>query len=121
MNRDSHVHSVLQLYPKNGDYESVVEFMRRERVPELSQENGGLLASSINVPMSREGPIVVLAKWNSASDYQRWVSNPVREGLRPELSALLEREAAAGQLFSIHNGLREYARPPLKSQVLGRS
>jgi hypothetical protein len=107
MNRDSHVHSVLQLYPKNGDYESVVEFMRRERVPELSQENGGLLASSINVPMSREGSIVVLAKWNSASDYQRWVSNPVREGLRPELSALLEREAAAGQLFSIHNGLRE--------------
>ena len=64
MNRDSHVHSVLYLYPKNGDYESVVEFMRTERVTELSQENGGLLASSINVPMSREGPIVVLAKWN---------------------------------------------------------
>jgi hypothetical protein len=107
MNRDSHVHSVLYLYPKNGDYESVVEFMRRERVTELSQENGGLIASSINVPMSREGPIVVLAKWNSAGDYQRWLGNPVREGLRPGLSALLEREAAAGQLFSIHNELRE--------------
>jgi hypothetical protein len=107
MNADSHVHSALYLYPKNGDYESVVEFMRRERVTELSQENGGLLASSINVPMSREGPIVVLAKWNAASDYQRWLANPVREGLRPGLAALLERVPAAGELYTIHNELRE--------------
>ena len=102
-----HVHSVLYLYPKDGDYESVVEFMRRERVTELSQENGGLLASSINVPMSREGPIVVVAKWNSASDYERWLKNPVRDGLRPGLSALLERQAGAGGLYTIHNELRE--------------
>ena len=71
---DGHVHSVLYLYPKNGDYESVVEFMRRERVIELSQENGGLLASSINIPLSRKGPILVLAK-DAASD-ERLPSNP---------------------------------------------
>lgn len=106
MTTDGHVHSVLYVYPKNGDYESVVEFMRRERVTELSQENGGLLASSINIPLSRKGPILVLAKWDAASDYERWLSNPVREGLGLKLSALLERDSAAGEMYSIHNEMR---------------
>ena len=101
MQVEGSVRSVLYLYPKNGDYASIVEFMRTERVLELSRENGGFLGGSYNVPTSGQGPMLVLAAWREEADYRRWVASPVRAAMTPKLLALVEREPVAGETYSI--------------------
>jgi len=95
------VRSVLYLYPKNGDYESILLFMRSERVLELSRENGGFLGGSYNVPTSGNGPMLVLATWRDESDYRRWLASPIRAAMTPKLLAVVEREPVAGETYSI--------------------
>src|SRR6202163_3388423 len=99
------VRSVLYLYPKNGDYASIVEFMRTERVLELSRENGGFLGGSYNVPTSGQGPMLVLAAWREEADYRRWVASPVRAAMTPKLLPLLERDPVPGEIYTIARDL----------------
>jgi hypothetical protein len=101
MQVEGSVRSALYLYPKNGDYASVVDFMRSERVLELSRESGGFLGGSYNVPTSGKGPMLVLAAWREEADYRRWVASPVRAAMTPALMALLEREPVAGETYTI--------------------
>ncbi len=105
MQIEGSIRSALYLYPKNSDYASVLEFMRTERVLELSRENGGFLGGSFNVPTSGEGPMLVLAAWRREADYRRWVASPVRAAMTPGLMALLEREPVAGETYSIARDL----------------
>jgi hypothetical protein len=95
------VRSALYLYPKKGDYAAVLKFFRIERVLELSKESGGFMGASINVPTSNAGPMLILASWAQEADYLRWVASPVRAEFTPRLAALLEREPAAGEMYSI--------------------
>lgn len=101
MQMEGSIRSALYLYPKNDDYASVLEFMRDERVLELSRENGGFLGGSYNVPTSGKGPMLVLAAWREEADYRRWVASPVRAAMSPRLFPLLEREPVAGETYSI--------------------
>ncbi len=101
MQVEGSVRSVLYLYPKNGDYAAILEFMRTERVLELSRENGGFLGGSYNVPTSGQGPMLVLAAWREEADYRRWVASPVRAAMTPKLLALVEREPVAGETYVI--------------------
>ncbi len=101
MQVEGSVRSALYLYPKNNDYAPILEFMRSERVLELSRENGGFLGGSYNVPTSGKGPMLVLAAWREESDYRRWVASPVRAAMTPRLLALLDREPVAGETYSI--------------------
>ena len=106
------IRSVLQLLPKNRDYDSVIEFFREERVLEQSRDSGGLVEATINIPVSRSGPILVIAVWRTASDYDRWLSNPARAGFTPRLAALIEGEASAGGAtyeIRVHLGDHEHA------------
>jgi len=95
------VRSVLYLYPKNGDYASILEFMRTEHVLELSRENGGFLGGSYNVPTSGKGPMLVLATWHTEADYRRWLASPVRAAMTPKLLVVVDREPVAGETYSI--------------------
>jgi hypothetical protein len=101
MQVEGSVRSVLYLYPKNGDYDSILEFMRTERVLELSRENGGFLGGSYNVPTSGQGPMLVLAAWRAEADYRRWVASPVRAAMTPKLLVLVEREPVPGETYAI--------------------
>lgn len=101
MQVEGSIRSALYLYPKNGDYASVVDFMRTERVLELSRESGGFLGGSYNVPTSGQGPMLVLAAWRSEADYLRWVASPVRAAMTPALMAVVEREPVAGEMYLI--------------------
>ena len=74
----SSIRSALYLHPKGGDYAAIVEYFRTERVLELSRESGGFLGASVNVPLSGQGPILVLATWRGEADYRRWLASPVR-------------------------------------------
>lgn len=101
MQLEGAVRSALYLYPKKGDYESVLKFFRTERILELSGESGGFLGASVNVPTSHVGPMLVLAAWGKEADYLRWVASPVRAALTPQLAELLESEPVAGETYSI--------------------
>jgi hypothetical protein len=106
MSTTGRVHSALLLQPKNGDYDAILDFMRTERVMEKSVENGGLVDASLNVPLSGTGPMLVLAKWDSARDYERWLANPVRAALSPGLSAIVDAQPAAGTMYVVRRELR---------------
>jgi hypothetical protein len=95
------VRSVLYLYPKNGDYSAILEFMTSERVLEHSRENGGYLGGSHNVPTSGRGPMLVLATWREEADYRRWLASPVRAAMTPKLLLLLEREPVPGEIYAV--------------------
>lgn len=99
------VTSVLYLYPKNSDYEAILDFMEKEKVLEKSIENGGYLGGSHNIPTSREGPMLVLASWREESDYRRWLASPVRAELGPKLSPLLDRQSAGGATYLVARDL----------------
>jgi hypothetical protein len=99
------VRSVLYLHPRNGDYEAILDFMERERVLELSRENGGYLGGSHNIPTSRQGPMLVLATWREEADYRRWLASPIRAALTPKLLPLLEREPVAGETYAVVRNL----------------
>ena len=104
------IRSVLQLHPKNRDYESVIEFFRKERVLEQSRDSGGLVEATINVPVSRSGPMLVIAVWQTASEYDRWLSNPARAAFTPRLAALLEGEPGMGAMYEISVHLGDHGR-----------
>lgn len=99
------VTSVLYLYPKNSDYEAILDFMEQEHVLEKSQENGGYLGGSHNIPTSRQGPMLVLASWRREADYRRWLASPVRAALAPQLSPLLERQSEGGETYVVARDL----------------
>jgi hypothetical protein len=105
MEAEGSVRSVLYLHPKNGDYAAILDFMERERVLELSRENGGFLGGSHNIPTSGQGPMLVLATWREEADYRRWLASPVRAGLTPGLLPLLEREPVAGETYTVARDL----------------
>ena len=106
MQAEGSVRSALYLYPKNGDYGSILDFMRTQRVLELSRENGGFLGGSYNVPVSGRGPMLVLATWRADSDYRRWLASPVRAAMTPYLLPLLDREPVPGEASDLDSHLR---------------
>ncbi len=95
------IRSVLQLHPKNHDYESVIEFFREEHVLEQSRDSGGLVEATVNIPMSRSGPMLVIAVWQTPADYDRWLSNPARAAFTPRLAALVEGAPGNGATYEI--------------------
>lgn len=105
------IRSVLPLHPRNHDYESVIEFFREEHVLEQSRNSGGLVEATINIPVSRSGPMLVIAVWRTAADYDRWLSNPARAAFTPRLAALLEGDPGSGATYemAVHLGARDPA------------
>ena len=72
------IRSVLYLEPKDGDYDAVVEFFRREDVLGRALSQRGCLGGELHVPTNGSGPILVTALWESEDAYQGWVTSPVR-------------------------------------------
>ena len=82
---DSVIRSVLYLEPKDGDYDAVVDFYRREDVLGRALRQPGCLGSELQVPTSGSGPILVTALWTDPEAYEGWVSSPVRAAGSAEL------------------------------------
>jgi hypothetical protein len=99
------VRSVLYLYPKNGNYDAVLDFMQSEQVLERSRENGGYLGGSHNIPTSGEGPMLVLATWRAEVDYRRWLASPIRAAMTPKLLPLLDRQPVPGETYTVARDL----------------
>ena len=97
------IRSVLYLEPKDGDYETVVDFFRREDVLVNALRQPGCLGSELQVPTSGRGPILVTALWTGQEAYDGWVSSPVRAAGSSGLAELIKGldESTRGETYTI--------------------
>ncbi len=90
--------SVLRLPVRPGREAELVRAFDDLEIFQRSRESGGFLRGRLFLSVGR-GPLLVLAEWESARDYQGWLDNPVREELRSRLEPLLAADVEAGELF----------------------
>jgi heme-degrading monooxygenase HmoA len=98
------IRSVLYLEPKDGDYDAVVDFFRREDVLGRALSQPGCLGGELHVPTSGSGPILVTALWEGEDAYQGWVTNPVRAASTEPLARLLRsdlEESTRGETYTV--------------------
>lgn len=84
------VRSILHLTPKNGDYDALIAFYRKQEILENVVRRGLCLSGELQVPADRSGPVLVSCLWSSAAAYQAWVDE--RGGGASDLIELLELE-----------------------------
>jgi quinol monooxygenase YgiN len=111
---DSVIRSVLYLEPKDGDYEAVVDFYRREDVLGRAVRQPGCLGSELHVPTGGRGPILVTALWTDPEAYEGWVSSPVRAAGSAELAELVQGldEKTRGETYTVVISSGEPVAPP---------
>jgi heme-degrading monooxygenase HmoA len=91
--------SVLRIPVRAGAADELAALFAELDVFGHSQRSGGFLGGRFLRPLGEGAPVVVLAEWETAEDYQGWLDNPVREELRGRLAPLLAGEVAAGELY----------------------
>lgn len=93
--------SILFLAVRPGKADELVAAFDRLQVFERSRENGGFLGARLLRPLEPSEPLAVVAEWEDAAAYARWLENPVRAELAQELEPLLVEHPAAGGLYEV--------------------
>jgi heme-degrading monooxygenase HmoA len=91
--------SVLELYVLPGSEQAVARAYDELGVFERARESGGFRSGRLLQPASPGGPMLVIAEWDDAGSYERWLANPVREELGGRLESLIAEAPAAGRIF----------------------
>lgn len=91
--------SVLHLYVRPGMEQALVRFYVEREVFDRSRESGGFRSGRLLDPVEPGTPFLVLAEWDDAGSYRRWLANPVRAELGAGLKPLLAAEPQAGTLY----------------------
>jgi heme-degrading monooxygenase HmoA len=91
--------SVLRIPVAPGAGEELARTFSELGIFERSRESGGFRSGRLLRPLEEGEPFVVVAEWDDAAAYRRWLDNPVRETLRGRLEPLLAGEVAAGALY----------------------
>lgn len=79
--------------------DDVIRAFADARIFELSRQSGGFRDGRLLRPLRAGEPMCVIAEWESARDYQRWLDNPVRASLAESLSPYVAGEIAGGSLY----------------------
>jgi heme-degrading monooxygenase HmoA len=95
---DMTVVSVLRLRVRPGKETELVSAFAELRIFERSRESGGFLGGRLLCPIGG-GPFLVIAEWETASDYQGWLDNPAREEIGGRLEHLVDEDVQAGELY----------------------
>lgn len=91
--------SVLRLPVRVGAERAIARAYEQARVFELSRESGGFLGGRLLRPERPGEPFLVVAEWETAADYRRWLESPVREGLGELLAPHLSGDVPAGEVY----------------------
>jgi heme-degrading monooxygenase HmoA len=91
--------SVLRLPVRPGAGDALARVFRELEIFERSRESGGFRSGRLLRPLAEDEPFLVLAEWDDAGSYRRWLDNPVREQLRSGLEPLLADDVAGGVLY----------------------
>jgi heme-degrading monooxygenase HmoA len=91
--------SVLPIAVREGAEDDVVRVFGELGIFERSRQSGGFRSGRLLRPLAAGEPFLVVAEWEDASAYRRWLANPAREELRADLEPLLGGEVAGGALY----------------------
>lgn len=110
------IRSLLYLDARDGDYDALVDHFRTVGILEHAGDHPGCHGSEIDIPCSKQGPMLVTALWDSPSDYDTWRDDPWRlsssDGLRAHLRDQSD-EAPSGRLYRIvHEVIKGAAHGP---------
>jgi hypothetical protein len=85
---------VLELRVLLGREQAVIAFYGEHEVFEHARRSGGFRSGRLLEPREQGAPFLVVAEWEDAEAYQRWLDNPVRAELGLGLAPHLESVAA---------------------------
>lgn len=94
--------SVLLLPVRAGSEEDVVRFYESRRVFALAAQVGGFRSGTLLQPSRPGEPFLVVAEWDDAAAYDRWLAAPTRAELSDDLVAMLEGEPS-GSVYDVVN------------------
>ncbi len=83
------VRSVLILRARDGRREDVVQLFERLGVLREASAVRGFVAAELSVATDGCDELLVVATWEDADAYDRWLQSSVRERMRPALQELL--------------------------------
>jgi heme-degrading monooxygenase HmoA len=81
--------SVLALHVLPGSEPAVARAYGELGVFEHARESGGFRSGRLLEPVEPGGPMLVIAEWDDAASYDRWLANPVRKELGTVVKPLL--------------------------------
>jgi heme-degrading monooxygenase HmoA len=88
--------SVLRLAVRAGREEELVAAYETLEIFVLARESGGFRGGRLLRPLSVGEDFLVVAEWDEAAAYERWLESPVREELGSRLEPFLEGDPAGG-------------------------
>lgn len=88
--------SVLYLPVREGAEDDLARTYEEAGIFELSRQSGGFRSGRLLRPLRAGEPMLVIAEWETAADYQRWLDNPVRATLGEQIMPHLAGEIVAG-------------------------
>jgi heme-degrading monooxygenase HmoA len=91
--------SVLELHVLPGSEPAIARAYDELGIFERARESGGFRSGRLLEPADPKRPMLVIAEWDDAGSYERWLTNPVREELRGRLESLLADRPEAGGIF----------------------
>jgi heme-degrading monooxygenase HmoA len=89
--------SILSISVRDGA--DLAGAFARLEIFEQSRLSGGFRSGRLLRPVEERNRYLVLAEWDSAEAYQRWLDNPVRAELAQQLEPLLEGGVTSGVLY----------------------
>jgi len=93
MNVQGKIRSLLVLEPRNGDYDTLIAVFREHDILGKAVQLAGAWSAEVHLPVSRSGPVVVTALWDSAEAYAGWRSHPIRAELNPFMERIANLDA----------------------------
>ena len=93
MNLQGKIRSLLVLEPRNGDYDALIAVFREHDILGKAVLLAGAWSAEVHLPVSRSGPVVVTALWDSAEAYAGWRNHPIRGELNPFMERIVNLEA----------------------------
>jgi heme-degrading monooxygenase HmoA len=96
---DVSVVSVLALAVRPGAEDDLVRAFAEQDVFGHSRRSGGFVTGRLLRPLMPGEPFLVIAEWDRAESYQRWLDNPVRDQLSAALQPLLADDVVPGRLY----------------------
>ena len=83
-----------------GSEQAVARAYDRLGVFDRARESGGFRSGRLLEPSEPGRPMLVIAEWDDARDYERWLSNPVRGELGEHLEPLMTGDPTVVGVFN---------------------
>lgn len=91
--------SVLRLHVRPGSEQALIRFYVEHEIFERSRESGGFRGGRLLEPVEPETAFLVIAEWDDADAYRRWLASPVRAELGVGLEPLLGSKPPVGAIY----------------------